>query len=237
VNAYGKDLDKPASFHALLKAADQIPGMERIRFLTSHPRDFSPEMIEAIQETRHVCRHFHLPVQSGSDRILRTMNRGYTREAYIELTERIRAAFPEGTITTDIIVGFPGETDADFQDTLSLVERVGFDSAFTFMYSPRKGTPAASMKEQAPFALKKERLYALMQVQDAISLANHLKLKDRVVEVLAEDIKATEPCLLTGRTRGNHAVVFSGEPALLGTCVPVRVTDPQTWILKGEAQC
>jgi tRNA-2-methylthio-N6-dimethylallyladenosine synthase len=237
VNAYGKDLDKPVSFHGLLKAADQIPGMERLRFLTSHPKDFSPEMIEIIRETRHVCRHFHLPVQSGSNRILKAMNRGYTREGYMALTERIRAAFPDGTITTDIIVGFPGETDADFQDTLSLVKQVGFDSAFTFMYSPRKGTPAASMKDQAPFALKKERLYALMQTQGAVSLARHLKLKDRVVEVLAEDIKETGPCLLTGRTRGNHAVVFSGEPALLGTFVPVRVTDPQTWILKGEVQC
>jgi tRNA-2-methylthio-N6-dimethylallyladenosine synthase len=191
--------------------------------------------IDAIRETRHVCRHFHLPVQSGSDRILEKMNRGYTREGYMELIRRIRAAFPEGTVTTDIIVGFPGETEGDFRDTLSLVEQVGFDSAFTFMYSPRKGTPAASMEGQVAFAQKKERLYALMKTQDAINLAHHMALKDRVMEVLAEDIKENEPCTLTGRTRGNHAVVFAGDPALLGTLTPVRITDPQTWILKGEA--
>jgi tRNA-2-methylthio-N6-dimethylallyladenosine synthase len=237
VNTYGKDLNSPSSFHALIRAADGIPGLRRIRYLTSHPRDFSPEIIDAIQETRHVCRHFHLPVQSGSNRILERMNRGYTREYYLDLVERIRRAFPEATVTTDFIVGFPGETEADFLDTLSLVRAVGFSSAFTFMYSPRKGTPAALMEDQIPPATRKERLARLMRAQEEVGLARHMRLKDRVLEVLADEVSQTDPCILSGKTEGNHSVVFSGEASMLGQLVPVRITEPQTWILKGEAVC
>jgi tRNA-2-methylthio-N6-dimethylallyladenosine synthase len=235
VNAYGKDLGPDSSFSALIKAADQIPGLRRIRYLTSHPRDFSRQIIGAIKETRHVCRHFHLPVQSGSDRVLKMMNRGYTRAYYLDLVEQIRRAFPQATVTTDFIVGFPGETEEDFLDTLSLVQAAGFSSAFTFMYSPRKGTPAASMEGQIPPAVRKERLARLMRAQEEAGLARHLRLKDQVMEVLADEITQSDPCVLSGKTEGNHSVVFSGEPSMLGQFVPVRITAPQTWILKGEA--
>jgi tRNA-2-methylthio-N6-dimethylallyladenosine synthase len=239
VNTYGRDLDPSSSFHALIQAADRIPGLRRVRYLTSHPRDFSRQIIDAIKETQHVCRHFHLPVQSGSDRVLEMMNRGYTRDYYLALVEYIRRVFPQATVTTDFIVGFPGETDEDFRDTLSLVKEVGFSSAFTFMYSPRKGTPAASMENQIPLAARKERLALLMRAQEEASLAHHTRLKDRVVEVLADEISGGDgaPCMLSGKTEGNHSVVFSGEPSMLGEFVPVRITEPQTWILKGEAVC
>lgn len=230
VNAYGKNTD--VGFDQLLLAANEIEGLKRIRYMTSHPRDFNDAMISAIINAPKVCRHFHLPAQSGSSRILQKMNRGYTREAYLDLIHKIRQHIPEAIFTTDIIVGFPGETDEDFQDTLSLMEAVGFDAAFTFMYSPRKGTPAAQMKDQIPLSEKKSRLQSLMSLQADISLALHQKMLGQEAEVLAETYHQG---ILTGRTQGNQLVHFPGQSEGVGQFYQVKITEPQTFLLKGEA--
>ncbi len=234
VNSYGKDLTPPTNFAELLQQVNAIPGLARIRYMTSHPRDFSDELISTIARLNKVSRHFHLPVQAGSNEILRKMNRGYTREEYLTLIKKIKNTFPEASITTDIIVGFPGESEEDFQDTLSLVEEVCFDSAFTFIYSPRTGTPAAQMPEQIAESVKKSRLQRLMNVQNRISLEINQKLKGKVVEVLVEGESKTSPDMLTGKTDTNKTVIFPGPLSLTGKLVEVRITVPQTWILKGE---
>ncbi|MDR0468952.1 MAG: MiaB/RimO family radical SAM methylthiotransferase [Peptococcaceae bacterium] len=220
-----------SAFAELLHRAQEIYGLERIRFMTSHPRDFSAELIQAVADCPKVARHVHLPVQSGSDRILRLMNRGYTREEYLTLTDRIRERIPGVTLTTDIIVGFPGETDEDFHDTLNLLDRVRFDSAFTFMYSPRKGTSAADMKEQMPLGEKKTRLQALMNVQAAHSLSLHRELVGQELKVLAEN---WDKGVLSGRGEGNQLIHFTGEKGELGRFHRVKVTEAQTWTLQGE---
>ena len=156
VNSYGKDLEEKVDFADLLQELDKIPGLQRLRYMTSHPRDFTTKLIEVIKDSRSVCEHFHLPIQSGSNSILKKMNRGYSREKYLELVNKIRQEIPEASITTDIIVGFPGETEEEFQETMELVKEVRFDSAFTFIYSPRTGTPAAKMEDQIPEEIKKE---------------------------------------------------------------------------------
>lgn len=155
VNSYGKDFAVKDQFAKLLRRVNEIPGVERIRYMTSHPRDMHEDVIKAVAECEHICENFHIPFQSGSNKILKAMNRGYTREKYLELVAMIRRYVPEAAITTDIIVGFPGETEADFSDTLNLVKEVGFDAAFTFIYSKRSGTPAAAMEEQVPLEIKK----------------------------------------------------------------------------------
>ncbi|MGB9825363.1 MAG: tRNA (N6-isopentenyl adenosine(37)-C2)-methylthiotransferase MiaB, partial [Desulfofundulus sp.] len=161
VNTYGRDLDGPISFAWLLRAVDKVDGLVRVRYTTSHPRDFTEDIIRAVKDTEKVCEHFHLPLQAGSDRILARMNRGYTAGHYLRLIEKIRSLIPEASITTDLIVGFPGETEEDFQATLDMVEKVRFDAAYTFMFSPREGTAAATLPEQIPLATKKERLSRL----------------------------------------------------------------------------
>lgn len=234
VNSYGKDLEPPASFAGLLLKANEIEGIRRIRYMTSHPRDFTDSLIEAIGRSEKVCRHFHLPAQSGSNNILKRMNRGYTREEYLTRIGKIRAAFPQASITTDLIVGFPGETEEDFLFTMDLVEQARFDSAFTFMFSPRSGTPAATMQGQVGTAGKKERLKRLMQIQNKISLENNQKLQGQTVEVLVEGFSKTSQKMLTGRTGTNKTVLFPGPAALTGRLAEVRITSPQTWVLKGE---
>lgn len=234
VNSYGKDLSEKVSFAQLLKEVNKIPGLARIRYMTSHPKDFSDELIQSILESEKVCRHFHLPVQAGSSRILKLMNRIYTREQYLELVDKIRNAFPEASLTTDIIVGFPGETEEDFSQTLDLVQRVRYDSAFTFKYSPRTGTPAATMDNQVPEPVKKERLQRLMDVQNKISLDINKSLQGKVLPVLVEGSSKGEANMLTGRTETNKVVLFPGSPELTGKIVNVEITTPQTWILKGE---
>ncbi len=232
VNTYGRDLeDSAASFEQLLLEADKIEGLQRIRYMTSHPRDFNDSLIDAVCASQHISRHFHLPVQSGSDQILKRMNRGYDRGRYLELVRKIKAKAPEATLTTDIIVGFPGETEADFLDTLSLVEEVGFDAAFTFMYSPRQGTPAATMPDQIPLREKKDRLHRLMDAQAAISLRLHQAMLGQSVSVLAESY---ESGILTGRAEGSQLVHFPGPDTGVGTFFKVRITEPQTFLLKGE---
>lgn len=234
VNTYGRDLGKGVSFAQLLREVNQVEGIQRIRYTTSHPRDFTAEIIAAVRDCDKVCEHFHLPIQAGSNRILQRMNRGYTREEYLQLVERIREEVPDCSITTDIIVGFPGEEEEDFAATLDIVRQVRFDNAFTFVFSPRSGTPAAKMKEQVPEDVKKERLNRLMELQDRISRDINEELRGKEIEVLVEGTSKKEEKILTSRTRTNKLVLFPGEEDLMGELVTVRITRPQTWNLYGE---
>ncbi len=233
VNDYGLDLDD-TDFADLLRAVGEVDGIERVRFTTSNPWNFTDRLIAAIAETDAVCEHIHLPVQSGSNRILRDMNRGYTREYYLKLVERIRSTIPGVALTTDIIVGFPGETEEDFAATLELVKQVRYDGAYTFIYSPREGTPAARLEDPVPQDVRKRRLGELMDAQNAISRAYNDHLVGSVVEVLVEGESRTNPDRLTGRTRTNRIVLFEGDPSLVGRTVPVRIDMAQTWTLYGS---
>ncbi|MFY9603231.1 MAG: tRNA (N6-isopentenyl adenosine(37)-C2)-methylthiotransferase MiaB, partial [bacterium] len=221
VNTYGRDLGKGVSFAQLLREVNQVEGIQRIRYTTSHPRDFTAEIIAAVRDCDKVCEHFHLPIQAGSNRILQRMNRGYTREEYLQLVERIREEVPDCSITTDIIVGFPGEEEEDFAATLDIVRQVRFDNAFTFVFSPRSGTPAAKMKEQVPEDVKKERLNRLMELQDRISRDINEELRGKELEVLVEGTSKKEEKILTSRTRTNKLVLFPGEEDLMGELVTV----------------
>ncbi len=236
VNSYGKDFGEKEAFAGLLRRVNDIPGVERIHYMTSHPRDMSEEVIRAVAECGHVCENFHVPFQAGSNEILRRMNRGYTREKYLELIDMIRRYVPDAVITTDIIVGFPGETEADFEDTLDIVRRVGFDSAYTFIYSRRSGTPAAKMENQVPLPVKKERLNRLMEVQNENSLRCHEKLLGKTVEVLA-DGPSRQQDVWSGRTRTGVLVLWpaEGRSYVPGQKVQVTVDTAQTWLVKGKA--
>lgn len=234
VNSYGKDLTPAATFADLLAEVNTIEGIRRIRYLTSHPRDFDDSLLRRIAGFEKVCRHFHLPVQSGSDRTLERMNRGYTREYYNGLCRKIRRLFPAASLTTDIIVGFPGETQEDFQDTLDLLKKTRFDMAFTFIYSPRNGTPASKMPDQLSASVKKTRLHQLMALQNQISLEINQALQGQVLTVLVEGVSKTSEHTLTGRTDSNKTVLFRGPRELTGQFAEVKITDPQTWVLKGK---
>ncbi len=234
VNSYGKDLETPFPFHALLREINQISGMERIRFMTSHPKDLSENLILAMAECDKVCEHLHLPVQAGSDRILRAMNRRYTVQGYRTLVGRIRQAIPDIALTTDIIVGFPGETEEDFQETLDLVGQMRYDSAYTFLYSPRSGTPAAKRKDPLSPEEKKERLYRLNALQNRISKEKNQEYDGRTVEVLVEGPSKNNPDVLTGRTRTNKTVNFTGSAGLVGQLTMVQITKAHSWSLEGE---
>ncbi|HHY92093.1 MAG TPA: tRNA (N6-isopentenyl adenosine(37)-C2)-methylthiotransferase MiaB [Firmicutes bacterium] len=234
VNTYGRDLDNAVDFAALLRRVDKVPGIERIRYMTSHPRDFTAETIRAVRETEKVCEHFHLPLQAGSDEILQKMNRGYTRRHYLTLVDQVRSLVPEASITTDLIVGFPGETEADFEATLDMVEQVHFDAAYTFMFSPREGTRAATLPAQVPAAVKKDRLARLNAVQNRISRELNERLVGQVVEVLVEGPSKHDPERLAGRTRTNKLVHFPGPVELTGELVQVRIERAYTWTLTGR---
>ncbi|MGI6406970.1 MAG: tRNA (N6-isopentenyl adenosine(37)-C2)-methylthiotransferase MiaB [Syntrophaceticus sp.] len=235
VNSYGRGLDSDINFAKLLEQLDEIVGIARIRYMTSHPRDFTDELIETIASSSKICEHFHLPIQSGSNRILKLMNRGYSREKFIELTEKIRKRIPESSITTDIIVGFPGETEDDFQDTLDLVEQVKFDAAFTFLYSPRQGTPAEKMEEQISQDIKRDRMIRLTDIQNKITLEHNQVLENKVVEVLVEGRSKKDPERWSGRTRTNKIVVFNepDEKDLTGELIDVMINCARTWNLVG----
>lgn len=235
VNSYGRDLLGPETFAGLLARADRIDGVGRLRFMTSHPKDLSLDLVEAMAAGTNICEHIHLPVQSGSNAVLEMMRRGYTREKYLAMVDLIRSRLPGCSLTTDIIVGFPGESEDDFQQTIDLIEKARFDSAFTFLYSPRTGTPAATMPEQVPTGLKKERLSRLMEVQNRISLEINRSLTDRTFEVLVEGKTKKNPEFLQGRTRTNKLVVVPGNQSMVGRFLPVRITRAQTWNLFGEA--
>lgn len=233
VNSYGHDRCDGTDFASLLRALDDIDTLYRIRFLTSHPRDMTADVIDAIRTGRHICEHIHLPVQSGSDTILAKMNRGYTTAHYKLLLQRLRQEIPNVSITTDIIVGFPGETDDLFAETLAFVDEMRFDAAFTFMYSPRSGTPAATMPGQVSPAVKKQRLRALMDVQNWHSLAINRSLVGQTWEVLVEGPSKNDATKLTGRTRTNKIVIWDNNGAQPGSLLNIAITKAQTWLLKG----
>lgn len=233
VNSYGKGT--AYDFAALLGALDEVEGLQRIRYMTSHPRDMNEAVIEAVARSRRISTHFHLPIQAGHDEILRRMNRGYTQADYLELVRKVRAAVPEASLTTDLIVGFPGETEEMFAETLAVVRKAEFDASYTFVYSPRSGTPAARMEEQVPLAVKKERLQRLLSLQEQVALARNLPLEGTVQEVLAEGPSKTSARHWMGRTRSNKLVLWpciDGQQP--GDIVSVGITKAQTWLLKGE---
>lgn len=233
VNSYGKD-HKRADFADLLKMVDEVPGIERVRFMTSHPKDLSDKLIETIRAGKHICEHIHLPVQHGSNRILRAMHRIYTVADYRALVARIRAALPTVSLTTDLIVGFPGETEEDFSELLAFLREIRYDSAYTFLYSKRSGTPAATMDGQVPEKVKHERLERLMAVQDAISREKNEALLGTEAEVLVEGPSKHDAAVWNGRTRTNKLVLFPHGEEQPGDLVRVKITQPQTWVLKGE---
>jgi tRNA-2-methylthio-N6-dimethylallyladenosine synthase len=202
--------------------------------MTSHPKDLSDDLIEAFRDCKHLCHAFHLPVQSGSDRILKKMNRHYDREKYFERVEKLREAVPDIALSTDIIVGFPGETEEDFLDTMDLVRRVRYDSAFTFLYSVRRGTPAAAMEEQVPEAVKHERFNRLIDLVHSIWEEKAADYQDKVLPVLIEGFSKTDASMLTGKTESGKTVDLPGDPSLIGRIVPVRITKAQTFSCYGE---
>lgn len=234
VNSYGKGLDGDMSFAKLLRMIDDIDGIERIRFMTSHPKDLSDDLIFAVRDLSKVCKHIHLPVQSGSTRLLKVMNRNYTKEKYIELIEKIRYYIPNIAISTDIIVGFPGETEDDFNETIDLVEKAGFDSAFTFLYSTREGTPASNMTERIDEKIKHERFNRLVSILNEIGLHKNREYKNKTVKVLAEGISKNDESKLMGRTDTGKLVNFSSKDMnITGKIVDVKITEALTWSLNG----
>jgi tRNA-2-methylthio-N6-dimethylallyladenosine synthase len=230
VNSYGRDVG--SSFEELLRACDAVEGVERIRFTSPHPKDFRAPVIAAMAECASVCEHAHLPLQSGSTRVLKAMRRTYSRERYLRLVGELRAAIPDLALTTDLIVGFPGETEAEFEETVSAVTEVGYDGAFTFVYSPRQGTEAASMEEQVPDELKRERIERLVEVVQRVAEARNRERVGRVEEVLVEGPSRTDPAVLRGRTRRNTTVNFTGA-ATAGELVPVTIESATSTTLKG----
>ena len=233
VNSYGKD-HKKADFADLLRMVDEVEGIRRVRFMTSHPKDIGDKLIEAIKGGQHICEHIHLPVQYGSSRILKAMNRGYTVERYRERVRRVREALPNASLTTDLIVGFPGETEEDFAEMINFLREMRYDSAYTFLYSKRSGTPAAAMIDQVPDAVKHARLHRLMQEQNAISREINEALMGAELEVMVEGASKNDAAVWSGRTRTNKIVLFPHGAERAGDFVQVRVTQPQTWVLKGE---
>ena len=237
VNSYGKDLGLDMDFAALLRQVDAIPGVRRIRFMTSHPKDITPALIDAMAELPKVCEHLHLPVQAGSNKVLQQMNRKYTVERYLEIVDRLRERIPNIHLTTDLIVGFPGETEEDFQDTLDLVRRVEYDSAFTFIYSPRTGTPAAKRSDQVPEEIKKDRIHRLIELQNSISAEKNQRMVGKEEEVLVEGRSQGGNNTWVGRTRGNKLISFTveeGDFIQPGDFATVRITTAQTFSLQGE---
>ena len=234
VNSYGKTLEEPITFARLLKEIEKIEGLERIRFMTSHPKDLSDELIQVMAESKKICTHLHLPVQSGSTRILEKMNRRYTKEGYLELVRKIRAAVPDISLTTDIIVGFPGETEEDFQETLDVVRQVRYDSAFTFIYSRRTGTPAAVMKDQVPEEVVKDRFNRLLEEVQRISAEMCARYEGTVQRVLVESVNEHDESLMTGRMSGNLLVHFPGDASLIGKFVDVSLDECRGFYYLGK---
>lgn len=234
VNSYGLDfVDRDYRFADLLAELRLLP-IPRIRFTTSHPKDFSQSLIDVLSQGGNLMPSIHLPVQSGSDRILKAMNRKYTKDQYLDLVQRIRTAIPGVSLTTDLIVGFPGETEADFQETLELVERAEFEGAYTFVFSPRAGTPAASLPDATPKAEKMERLYRLNDRINAGFSRGNARFLGQTVEVLVDGASKTKSDILSGYTPHNKLVNFPGSPELIGTIVPVHLVRAKTWSLDGE---
>ncbi|SCI24752.1 (Dimethylallyl)adenosine tRNA methylthiotransferase MiaB [uncultured Roseburia sp.] len=234
VNSYGKTLEHPVTFAALLREIEKIKGIERIRFMTSHPKDLSDELIEVMAASEKICRHIHLPLQSGSSRILNQMNRHYTKEQYLELVEKIRTAMPDMAITTDIIVGFPGETEEDFEETMDVVKKVGYDSAFTFVYSKRTGTPAAIMENQVSEETVKDRFGRLLAAVQEIASEKSGRFTGTCQKILVETVNEQDDKLLTGRMSNNSVVHFKGDASLIGTIVDVALKECKGFYYMGE---
>ncbi|OJV62063.1 MAG: tRNA (N6-isopentenyl adenosine(37)-C2)-methylthiotransferase MiaB [Clostridiales bacterium 38-18] len=234
VNSYGKTLENPADFADLLLAVNAIEGLERIRFMTSHPKDISQKLIETMATADKVCEYLHLPVQAGSNSVLKRMNRRYTREQYLDILERARGLMPELGVTTDIIMGFPGETDEDFAETVDIVKRVGYDSAFTYLYSIRTGTPAAKFEDQVPEDVKHARITELLSILNPMVEEKMHSYEGKSVEILVEDFSKSSKAVLMGRTRNNLTVTFEGDAELIGKLVMVKITKPKKFSLFGE---
>ena len=234
VNSYGKTLEKPVSFARLLCQVNEIEGLKRIRFMTSHPKDLSEELIDAMTDCDKVCAHLHLPIQSGSSEILKKMNRKYTKESYLQLVARIRRKLPDISLTTDIIVGFPGETEEDFADTLDVVRQVRFDSAYTFIYSRRTGTPAATMENQVPEEVVKERFDRLLHEIQGISAEITDSRVGKTVPVLLEEVNAQDSSLITGRLSNNAVVHCPGDKSRIGQIVQVKLMESRGFYYMGE---
>jgi tRNA-i(6)A37 thiotransferase enzyme miaB len=234
VNSYGLDFKDGTDFGTLVDALDGIPGIERIRYMTSHPQDMTKGMVDALGRSSNIVTQLHLPVQSGSDNILKRMNRHYSVEQYKDLLQYCREKIDGVTITTDIIVGFPGETEEDFQQTLQLLKDVRYDMAFTFIYSKRSGTPAAEFEEQVPEEVKRVRLQALMDVQNEISLELNQAMEGKVYDIIVEGPSRTDENMWFGRTSGNKMVLFPKQETLnIGDTIDVRIDKGQTWVLYG----
>ena len=225
VNSYGKNLDEPMTFAQLLTKIEKIEGLKRIRFMTSHPKDLSDELIEVMKNSKKICKHLHLPLQSGSSDILQKMNRRYDKEKYLNLVEKIRTAIPDISLTTDIIVGFPGETEEDFLETVDVVKKVRYDSAFTFIYSKRTGTPAAVMENQVPEDVVKDRFNRLLETVQTIGREMSARDTGKVMEVLVEEQNSQDKHLMTGRLSNNLLVHFEGDTSLIGQLCQVRLDE------------
>lgn len=234
VNSYGSDIYGKSEFASLLKEINSVDGIERVRFVTSHPKDLTDEIIESIADCSKICEHVHLPVQSGSDNVLKLMNRKYTRKHYLGLVNKIRENIKDVSVTTDIIVGFPGETDDDFKETLKIVEEARFDQAFTFLYSPRKGTKAEVMENQVSREVKADRFNKLLSLQNQISLEENRKYVGRVMEVLVEGSSKKDSNILSGRTRNYKVVNFKGSPDSVHKRIEVKIEEAFTWFLRGS---
>ena len=234
VNSYGKNLDNPMSFAELLKEIEKIEGLKRIRFMTSHPKDLSDDLIEVMAKSEKICKHIHLPLQSGSDRVLKEMNRRYTKEQYLSLVEKIKKAIPDVAVTTDIIVGFPGETAADVDDTIDVIRKVHYDNAFTFIYSKRTGTPAAARPDQCDEAEVKANFDRVLNAVKEEAMIRNGYLVGRVEEALVEEINAHDDTFVTGRLSNNSMVHFKGDASLIGKLVKVNILEAKGFYYMGE---
>lgn len=234
VNSYGKNLDNPMSFAKLLKEIEKIEGLKRIRFMTSHPKDLSDDLIEVMAKSEKICKHIHLPLQSGSDRVLKEMNRRYTKEQYLSLVEKIKKAIPDVAVTTDIIVGFPGETAADVDDTIDVIRKVHYDNAFTFIYSKRTGTPAAARPDQCDEAEVKANFDRVLNAVKEEAMIRNGYLVGRVEEALVEEINAHDDAFVTGRLSNNSMVHFKGDASLIGKLVKVNILEAKGFYYMGE---
>ncbi len=234
VNSYGRTLEESIDFPDLLKRVSDISGLKRIRFMTSHPKDISDKLLEVMASSDNICKYLHLPVQSGSTKVLKQMNRHYSKEQYIQIIEKARALMPEISFSTDLIIGFPGETEEDNNETLDLIRRVEYDSAFTFMYSRRSGTPAAEYENQVSEEEKMKRFKEVLSVLNPIAIRKNRSVIGRTFEVLVESYSKTDASMLSGRSQYNHVINFEGDESLLGKIVLVKITDPRKFSLNGE---
>lgn len=236
VNSYGKDLDRELDFADLLEMVSNIEGLQRIRFMTSHPKDISDKLIEVIKKYDNICNHVHLPFQAGSNKILKAMNRKYTKEEYLDKVKRIKNTIPGISLSSDIIVGFPGETDEDFEETLDVVREVEFDQIYMFLYSKRKGTPAHEMEDSMDIKDKKKNFNKLVEVQNKISKKINNSYIGRIEKVLVEGVSKNSDEMLAGRTESNKIVNFKGDKSLIDTIIEVRITEAHSWFLMGEIE-